>query len=183
MLSRDCLQLICEHITDIKTLSSFQWCSKRTFQFAQLQKKKIGYRFYGERANAIKLYEIPIEDGDFLNVVRGINSALRNGKDEYTDDVNSIDLTSLNTGDIIYQCYGYRGTTTYAFYKNKFIYIMTGSGYADIPKKISKLIQNPYDFYSELSSYKLYQGITNIIMPDGRICMLINGYPEYIKRV
>ena len=135
MLSKDCLQLICEHITDIKTLLLFQQCSKTTFKFAQLQKKKLGYRFSGEYANGIEAFAVVDSDGEFEEDINQINYALRTGRDVYEDGLNIIDLTELNTGDIIYEKDAYRGTTTYAFYKNQFISVMDRSGYGYIPKK------------------------------------------------
>ena len=99
-------------------------------------------------------------------------------------------ITEIKHGDIIYDTDGYRGTSTDVVCNTdakKSVTINTGddAGYCEIPKEVSAHIEDPADFYSEVFSESLYQGVTRIILDSSRNQSLLQelaGRPVHSSR-
>ena len=104
---------------------------------------------------------------------------------------DELSLTEIKHGDIIYDPDGYRGTETKVVrnvHPGQSITLGTcdGSGYCEIPQEVSRHIEDPVDFYSEIIDDKLYQGVSRVILdPVGNQILLqslTGGRPVHFSR-
>ena len=116
---------------------------------------------------------------------------LRKGEKAKAWSQDELNLTEIKHGDIIYDPDGYRGTETKVVCNvrpGQSITLGTcdSAGYCEIPQEVSRHIEDPVDFYSEIIDDKLYQGVSRVILdPVGNQALLqslTGGRPVHSSR-
>lgn len=93
--------------------------------------------------------------------------------------IDNLVLREIKHGDIIYTPSEYRALGTAVFYTNSeglLVSKSTSGDYIEIPLDVSRFIEDPVDFYSELSYFEFEHGIDIIeIEPGNPILLGVTG--------
>jgi len=87
-------------------------------------------------------------------------------EEEYSEPPSRL-WEDLDHGDLLHHADGYRGTDTWAVSRNadgslSIECLGDDAGYAEIDATVSRMIEDPLDFYADFTDDHLYQGVTTV---------------------
>ena len=95
------------------------------------------------------------------------------GEDDYddTDEPSIQEHMDIRHGDLLYRADAFRGSDTWVVVGDNTFYLeklVDDAGYAYIDQSVSCMIEDPVDFYSEVSNKYLRQGVAWILFDEDK---------------